>query len=182
MSLAMGEALVSMLDRKGSPHRLRAGVDAAVRPPASDRLSACRSDRVRKQGHGSGYGRYEQTVDRESAYEKLKSRTLSRAGTPATSTPGAPGTAAAPANPQAGAAPPAPTSPSATSEIAGALAGVLFGTTGPRGGHHDGLIDSGSEKRRALPWDRASAARFSAARSGRFSAAAAVRGASCTTR
>jgi uncharacterized protein len=143
MELAVGEALVSTLDPKGTP---QITWRAWMVPPCSQigPIAPADRDRVRKEGKGM-YGQYEQPVDRESAYEKLKSRTLSRAGTPATSAPGAPGTTAAPANPQAGAAPPTPTSPSATSEIAGALAGVLFGTTGPRGGHHDGLLNSAAK-------------------------------------
>jgi DNA helicase HerA-like ATPase len=140
MELAVGEALVSMLDPKGTP---QITWRAWMVPPCSQigPISPADRDRVRKAGQAM-YGQYEQVVDRESAYEKLKSRTLSRAGTP---DQGIPGTAAAPANPQAGTAPPTPTSPSATSEIAGALAGVLFGTTGPRGGHHDGLINSAAK-------------------------------------
>ena len=138
MELAVGEALVSTLDPKGTP---QITWRAWMVPPCSQigPISPADRDRVRKAGQGM-YGQYEQAVDRESAYEKLKSRTLSRGGTTAAGASATPATTTA-----GGAAPPAPTSPSATSEIAGALAGVLFGTTGPRGGHHDGLINSAAK-------------------------------------
>jgi DNA double-strand break repair helicase HerA and related ATPase len=137
MELAVGEVLVSTLDPKGTP---QITWRAWMVPPCSQigPISPADRDRVRKAGQGM-YGQYEQAVDRESAYEKLKSRTLSRGGTTAA------GASATPAATTAGGAAPAPTSPSATSEIAGALAGVLFGTTGPRGGHHDGLINSAAK-------------------------------------
>jgi hypothetical protein len=89
-------------------------------------------DRIRKAGQAS-YGRYEQTVDRESAYEKLRGRTLSKPGGTTDVPPGAEGRQQAPA----GAA--------GTSGLATVLAGVLLGTTGPRGGHHDGLLDSAAK-------------------------------------
>jgi hypothetical protein len=70
-------------------------------------------------------GVYEKTVDRDSAYEKLKGRAAN------TSAPAAPGGAAA-----------APAEPSAGSSMIDGLKGVLFGTTGPRGGKHEGLAES----------------------------------------
>jgi hypothetical protein len=77
------------------------------------------------------YGHYEQAVDRESAYEKLKNRTAARtSGTP---------------SPASGTQPAPPAGGTTDSGIAGTLAGVLFGTTGPRGGHHDGLLDSAAK-------------------------------------
>ena len=81
MELAVGEALVSMLDPKGTP---QITWRAWMVPPCSQigPISPADRDRVRKAGQGM-YGQYQQAVDRESAYEKLKSRTLSRAGTPA---------------------------------------------------------------------------------------------------
>jgi len=134
MELAVGEALVSTLDPKGTP---QITWRAWMVPPCSQigPVSAADRERVRKEGQ-SMYGQYEQAVDRESAYEKLKNRTLSRMGTDS-------GPAAAPSSAGAGAASPAPSS--TTADIAGALAGVLFGTTGPRGGHHDGLLNSAAK-------------------------------------
>jgi DNA helicase HerA-like ATPase len=140
MELAVGEALVSTLDAKGAP---QITWRAWMVPPCSQigPIADAERDRIRKAGEAL-YGHYDQAVDRESAYEKLKGRTLARTGgaAPDAATPQAP--AATPAAPTTAPAPQAPAGPSATSEIVGALAGALFGTTGPRGGHHDGLIDS----------------------------------------
>jgi DNA helicase HerA-like ATPase len=135
MELAVGEALVSTLDPKGTPQMTWR---AWMVPPSSQigPISSADRDRIRKAGQAM-YGQYEQSVDRESAYEKLRSRTLSRTGT---TTAGASTTPAAKTE-----APATPPAASTTSDIAGALAGVLFGTTGPRGGHHDGLLNSAAK-------------------------------------
>jgi helicase HerA-like protein len=68
----------------------------------------------------------DKTIDRESAYEKLKARTLSkeipaRAGT----TPADPGT-----------------QPTGFRDV---VSNILFGTTGPRGAHHDSLVDAAAK-------------------------------------
>jgi len=63
---------------------------------------------------------YEKLLDRESAYEKLRGA--------------APAVSAAAAS---GQAPPA----EAESGMFDGLKGVLFGTTGPRGGRHEGLAE-----------------------------------------
>jgi hypothetical protein len=60
-------------------------------------------------------GRYDQTVDRDSAFEQLRARTEGRQ--PVTAAP-------------------------QTSPLPDTLSSILFGRTGPRGGHHDGLIQS----------------------------------------
>jgi hypothetical protein len=73
-------------------------------------------------------GVYEKTVDRESAYEKLKGRAAN------TRAPGAPASSAG------GTA--APAAPSTSSAVIDGLKGVLFGTTGPRGGKHEGLAEA----------------------------------------
>jgi hypothetical protein len=72
-------------------------------------------------------GVYEKAVDRESAYEKLNARAAApeAADNAAQGTPGSAG--------------------KADSEGGGLLGGlndVLFGSTGPRGGRHDGLVQS----------------------------------------
>jgi DNA helicase HerA-like ATPase len=140
--LAVGEALVSLLDVSGSPQVTER---AWMAPPSSQigPVAPTEFDRLRKLNQSS-YGHYDQAVDRESAYEKLKSRTLSKQpgepaaepsanpAQPADTTRGIPRTAPAPAPPAGGG-------------IADVLSGVLFGSTGPRGGHHDGLIDSAAK-------------------------------------
>jgi DNA helicase HerA-like ATPase len=69
--LAVGEALVSVLDEKGSPSIVER---ALVCPPRS-RLSPLTPEERGKFIRGSLlYGHYEKTVDRESAYEKLKAK------------------------------------------------------------------------------------------------------------
>ncbi len=70
--LAVGEALVSVLDEKGSPTI----VERALICPPHSRLSPLTSEEQNHFIRGSVlYGHYEKTVDRESAYEKLKLRT-----------------------------------------------------------------------------------------------------------
>src|SRR5262249_18993944 len=125
--LSIGEALVSLLDGKGSPGIAER---AWVLTPSSriGPISDAERDAIRKQSAAS-YGHYEQTVDRESAYEKLKARTVSKDdGAAATAAPGIP------SPPQAQ----APAGPSVTDNISA----ILFGTTGRRGGRHPGLIDA----------------------------------------
>jgi len=69
--LAVGEALVSMQDEKGVPTVVER---AWVVPPRSS-LSPLSPDQMKSAIQGSVlYGTYEKTVDRESAYEKLKAR------------------------------------------------------------------------------------------------------------
>jgi DNA helicase HerA-like ATPase len=128
--LAVGEALVSTLDAKGSP---KVTERAWMAPPSSQIGPIADGDRARIRKAGQDlYGRYEQTVDRESAYEKLKTRTLSTTGA----------TAGAPASEGQ---PPSSGSPAASGGLGNVLTGVLLGTTGPRGGHHDGLLESAAK-------------------------------------
>src|SRR5437870_4237866 len=71
--LAVGEALVSLLDDHGSPTVTER---AWIVPPVSRMGPITEAERaaIRKEASAL-YGQYEQTVDRESAYEKLKART-----------------------------------------------------------------------------------------------------------
>jgi DNA helicase HerA-like ATPase len=126
--LGVGEALVSTLDAKGTPQVTQRAWMAAPSSQIGPIADADR-DRIRASGRAL-YGHYEQAIDRESAYEKLKNRTAARTG-------GAP--------PAATGTQPAPPGGTNASGIAGTLTGVLFGTTGPRGGHHDGLLDAAAK-------------------------------------
>jgi uncharacterized protein len=125
--LAVGEALVSLLDEKGSP-----GVTerAWILTPSSriGPLTDPERDEIRRKSAAT-CGHYEQTIDRESAYEKLKNRTTSKEV----------------AVPKGTAPTPSGTAPTATTSTASVLTGILFGTTGPRGGHHDGLVDAAAK-------------------------------------
>jgi len=73
LELSVGEALISVLDEKGAPTMVE---KAWVLPPHS-RLGTLTPDETAKLIRGSVlYGHYEKTVDRESAYEKLKAKTV----------------------------------------------------------------------------------------------------------
>jgi DNA double-strand break repair helicase HerA and related ATPase len=129
--LAIGEALVSTLDEKGSPSVTER---AWILPPCSriGPITDAERDAARKSS-ASTFGHYEKVVDRESAYERLKARTTDK-----TEPAAAPGQSA-----PAGAAPAG--SPGVGSQVSGTLAAILLGTTGPRGAHHDGLIDAAAK-------------------------------------
>ncbi len=124
--LAVGEALVSFLDDKGRPSVTER---VYVLPPGS-RIGPIDSAERKALIAGSLVaGVYEQAVDRESAYEKLKGRA---AGAPDAGG----GTAAGAASGSAGNA------TAAGGGLMGSLNDLLFGTTGPRGGKHDGLAQT----------------------------------------
>ena len=127
--LAVGEALVSMLDAKGRPSVTER---VFVLPPGSQ-IGPISAEQRQVRIKGSLVaGVYEKTVDRESAYEKLKGRVVA-------STDAAPGPAVPPtgiATPNAGPA------ADAGGGMLGGLKDVLFGSTGPRGGKHEGLAEA----------------------------------------
>jgi DNA helicase HerA-like ATPase len=129
--LGVGEALVSLLDEKGSP-----GVTerALVVPPGSQLGPLLDVDRARLIAASPLAGVYEKSVDRESAYEMLKGRTA----------------ASSPADPtlsrQREASPGRHEAPSRTEQRndGGSLASdILFGRRGPRGGRQtQGLVEA----------------------------------------
>jgi uncharacterized protein len=128
--LAVGEALVSTLDAKGSPTVTER---AWIAPPASRIGPISDAERAAVRGQTKSlYGHYEQSIDRESAYEKLSARVAQSGGAAGPGQAGPPGGAGGTG--QAGA--------SGGSTITDALSAILLGTTGPRGGHHDGLVQS----------------------------------------
>jgi DNA helicase HerA-like ATPase len=120
--LAVGEALVSLLDEKGRPSIVER---AFILPPAS-RIGAI-SDTERSAFIQSSvvFGHYEKTVDRESAYEKIKGSSASAMTTPT----------AAPAQSEA----------PASGGMMGTLGEILLGSTGPRGGRHPGILDAAAK-------------------------------------
>jgi len=109
--LGVGEALVSFLDEKGTPRIVER---AFIVPPGSF-LGPLTADEKTQCIKASGvFGKYEKTVDRESAYEKLTGRSQEKIEEkkpqPATSNP---------------------------------VSDILFGKTGPRGGKQSqGLIEA----------------------------------------
>ncbi|MCX7154126.1 MAG: DUF853 family protein, partial [Proteobacteria bacterium] len=125
--LSVGEALVSLLDEKGRPTIVER---AFILPPGSRIGPASDAERDSLIKSSLIYGHYEKIVDRESAYEKLMAKTNARQGeSPAATTPGQVG------------APPA----QAGGGLFGALGDLLGGSTGPRGAHHDGLLESAAK-------------------------------------
>jgi DNA helicase HerA-like ATPase len=74
--LGVGEALVSVLDPKGSPTVVER---AFVLPPRSRLTPLSPEERGRIVGESVLRGHYERVVDRESAYEKLKEKAAQRA-------------------------------------------------------------------------------------------------------
>jgi DNA helicase HerA-like ATPase len=122
--LGVGEALVSFLDDKGRPDV----VERAFIIAPNSRLGPLSDDERQAAIRGSVlYGHYEQVLDRESAYERLRAQ----AEAAAARTAERPRTKEAPTRNSGTAAPP----PSG-----GGLSDVLFGSTGPRGGKRDGLV------------------------------------------
>ncbi|HET8704386.1 DUF853 domain-containing protein [Castellaniella sp.] len=120
--LAVGEALVSLLDPKGQPTPTQR---AWISAPGSRIGPATAAERQALLGASMLAGKYDQAMDRESAYEVLLQR--AQAG------PGADRGAA-----KAGAEAPPPQD----NGITGVLGDFLFGSTGPRGGRRDGVVQS----------------------------------------
>ena len=130
LELSVGEALVSLLDAKGSP-----GITerAWMLAPGS-RFGPINADErkgIIQQSVVAGV--YEQAQDRESAFELLKARAESAAAQAPQEAQGRGGLMGGGAASAGGAA--------AAGGIAGALGGLIFGSTGPRGGKRDGLLD-----------------------------------------
>ena len=119
--LAVGEALISLLDSKGRPSVTER---VYVLPPGSQIGPITTEQRQALLKNSLVAGVYEKVQDRESAYEKLQSRVQA-------------GAAAAQTLPGGGAM-----GQTDSGGIMGGLKDVLFGTTGPRGGVHDGLAQS----------------------------------------
>ncbi|EGE4742300.1 DUF853 domain-containing protein [Salmonella enterica] len=118
--LGTGEALISFLDAKGSPSMVER---AMVIAPCS-RMGPVTEDECNGLiNHSALYGKYEDDVDRESAYEMLQKSV--QATTEKQNAPAAKGKEATVDN-----------------GILGGLKDILFGSTGPRGGKHDGVVQS----------------------------------------
>jgi len=76
MDLGVGEALVSTLDDEGRPSMV---ARTLIRPPSSRLGPITDSEREALIAESPLMGRYEETLDRESAYEILKERTARKA-------------------------------------------------------------------------------------------------------
>jgi hypothetical protein len=122
LELAVGEALMSFLDVGGSPtvtERLW------VIPPASRIGPISQSERQALMSASLVAGVYDETVDRESAHEVLRT---DMADDDIPKAPAKRQRAAKKATPEAA--------------HSGGLADLLFGSTGPRGGRRAGLLDT----------------------------------------
>ncbi|MCC7486568.1 MAG: DUF853 family protein [Burkholderiales bacterium] len=120
--LAVGEALVSMLDEKGRP----TVVERALVVPPGTRVGPVSAEERRKVMASSVVaGVYDKAVDRESACEMLQRR----AGVESPASGGAGGSA------QAGRG----------GGFLDALGGLLGGSTGPRGGRREGALEAAAK-------------------------------------
>jgi len=113
MELGVGEALISFLDEKGRPNPVER---VYVLPPASRIGPITPEERSAVMDRSPVKGAYEQAVDRESAYEKLKGRATASADAGA-----------------AGAAP----GGSVWDSVKGSLGGLMTGT-----GRKDSLVEA----------------------------------------
>jgi hypothetical protein len=127
--LAVGEALVSLLDAKGQPSKTER---VFVLPPGSQLgpITAQQRQTLLQESLVAGF--YEKTVDRESAYEIFNARTTEVPAELAGKhkTPRMPGTTQQEAAKESGRG------------IGAMLNETLFGRAGPRGGQHNGLVQT----------------------------------------
>jgi len=119
-ALGTGEALISFLDAKGSPSIVER---AMVIAPCSRMGPVTDDERNGLINHSPVYGKYEDEVDRESAFEMLQKGV--QATTESQDAPAAKGQSVA-----------------VDDGILGGLKDILFGSTGPRGGKHDGVVQT----------------------------------------
>ncbi|MDZ5704518.1 helicase HerA-like C-terminal domain-containing protein [Enterobacter ludwigii] len=119
-ALGTGEALISFLDAKGSPSVVER---AMVIAPCSRMGPVTDDERNGLINRSPLYGKYEDDVDRESAFEMLQKGV--QATTESQDAPAAKGKSVA-----------------VDDGILGGLKDILFGTTGPRGGKRDGVVQT----------------------------------------
>ena len=150
--LGVGEALVSFLDEKGRPNV----VERAMVIAPESKMGMLGTEGLNSAINKSPlYGRYEDMIDRESAYEKLSSGGFATVGTP-----------------QQGQQPQAQQQQQqAGGGLMDGLNELLFGSTGPRGGKRDGIVQTAAKSMARDP-----AARSCAACWGRSPAAVKVSG------
>ncbi len=111
--LAVGEALVSLLDEHGQPGKVQR---AKIRPPQSNLTPLKPEERQAQIRQSVLYGAYEKAVNRESAAEILAKRATERL--------------------------PAQGAKSAAEPQGGSLSELILGSVGPRGGKKEGLLES----------------------------------------
>lgn len=128
--LGVGEALISFLDEKGRPAEVERSFVIA---PGSRIGPLTETERMAVIKASTVYGHYEQTLDRESAYEKLHSGASDAAGNNASVIQGnAPETSAK-------------SEGGILSGVGEGLGNIIFGRTGPRGGHTEGMVEAAAK-------------------------------------
>jgi uncharacterized protein len=120
--LAVGEALVSMLDESGTPEMVQR---AKIIPPRSQVGAISPEQRHYIISSSVLAGHYEKTIDRESAYERLQARAGLKAEGAPEATPGA--------------SVPEPAKDSFFKQVVGSIGSVFKPTIGPRGAVHDSM-------------------------------------------
>ncbi|WP_255987387.1 helicase HerA-like domain-containing protein [Chitinolyticbacter albus] len=122
--LGVGEALISLLDAKGTPGIVER---AFVIAPGCRIGPLAEAERTASIQGSTLYGHYEKAVDRESAYERLRVKVEIQGDTPAPA-----GT-------------PEPQQQESGGGFFGMIGEVLFGKTGPRGGKSEGMVQSAAK-------------------------------------
>jgi DNA helicase HerA-like ATPase len=128
--LSVGESLVSLLDEKGRPEIVER---AFIYPPASRMGPLTDAERADIIESSVIFGHYEQVVDRESAYEIIRSRAETRQDASEDT-----GSATVRQENRA-------TQASQEGGMMDMLGSVLLGKTGPRGARHPGILDAAAK-------------------------------------
>ena len=131
--LAVGEALVSLLDGKGRPSETER---VFVLPPGSQLGPITPQQRQALLQNSLVAGVYEKAVDRESAYEMFQKHAGKQVEAVAEDPKGADKTPRIPGTASENAA------TGSNGGLGGMLNEALFGRTGPRGGQYDGLVQT----------------------------------------
>ncbi len=134
LELAVGEALISFLDARGTPSITER---AFIVPPASRIGPITAEERQASLANSIIAGVYEAAVDRQSAFEMLRDRAGGGQAMPEEAHEAAPPLSGAQPLPAQEASAPRATG----GGLWGGLSTILFGTTGPRGGHHAGIVE-----------------------------------------
>jgi DNA helicase HerA-like ATPase len=125
--LGVGEALISFLDEKGRPNIVERGMVIAPQSKMGALDTAARNHAI---NHSPLHDRYKEMVDRESAYEKLSTSGFATIGDAAA---------------QNKTVQPADQQKSSGGDLMDGLNDLLFGSTGPRGGKRDGVVQTAAK-------------------------------------
>jgi uncharacterized protein len=128
--LGVGEALISFLDEKGRPSIVERSF---VIVPCSRMGAMTNEERLAVIKSSTIYGHYEKTIDRESAFEKLRGGESEaiQENKPAAGNEESP----APAKGEGG----------LLGGIGKGLGDIIFGSTGPRGGQKEGMVQAAAK-------------------------------------